>query len=210
MRRMSTRFLVLTCSFIYFIMSASASADAVRPFFTGNMMKRNGLTDEQYIQLWSIGRRPQIEPAAAKEWIYRAHRYDNVMAWFQELGKSNNFARLSYALSTNVVFLKDHISTLTTTNSVLEKSIKDLSSKAEFFYDQMTNAETRAEIATNLANKAEQRLNKVKSDIQSKRDEYQAKYDSASAILKPVYKLFVEAMDKILAKFDEDEEDISK
>ena len=209
MRRMSTRFLVLTCSVVLF-MSASASADAVRPFFTGSMLKRNGLTDEQYIQLWNIGRRPQIEPAAAKEWIYRAHRYDNVMEWFQELGKSNNFARLSYALSTNVVSLKDNISTLTTTNSALEKSIKDLSFKAGLFYDQMTNAEMRAEIATNLANKAEQRLNKVKSDIQSKRDEYQAKYNSASALLRPVYKLFVEAMDKILAKFNDDEEDTSK
>lgn len=210
MRRMSIRFCVVTCSYFYFIVSAFASADAVRPFFTGNMMKRNGLTDEQYIQLWSIGRRPQIEPAAAKEWIYRAHRYDNVMEWFQELGKTNNFARLSYALSTNVVSLKDNISTLTTTNSALEKSVKNLSFKAGLFYDQMTNAEMRAEIATNLANKAEQRLNKVKSDIQSKRDEYQTKYDSASALLRPVYKLFVEAMDKILAKFNDDEEDTSK
>ena len=209
MRRMSTRFLVLTCSVVLFV-SASASADAVRPFFTGSMLKRNGLTDEQYIQLWNISRRPQIEPAAAKEWIYRAHRYDNVMEWFQELGKSNNFARLSYALSTNVVSLKDNISTLTTTNSALEKSLKDLSFKAGLFYDQMTNAEMRAEIATNLANKAEQRLNKVKSDIQSKRDEYQAKYNSASALLRPVYKLFVEAMDTILAKFNDDEEDTSK
>ena len=51
---------------------ASACAFAAPPFVTPAMMKRNGLTDEQYELLWKQGKNPQIDVATARDWIFRA------------------------------------------------------------------------------------------------------------------------------------------
>jgi len=87
------------CKTVLFVVGALACAQMVAaPFVTPNMIKRNGLTDEQYEMLWKMGRSPAIEPAAARDWIFRAGRYQNVTNWLDICGSSNNFAKLSYKL----------------------------------------------------------------------------------------------------------------
>lgn len=75
-----------------------ASLGEATPFITPGMIKRNGLTDEQYAYLWSIGKNPTIDQATARNWIYRANRYTNVVDWLDICGKSNDFAKLSHKL----------------------------------------------------------------------------------------------------------------
>ena len=77
-------------SFIVLCMVALRVSAA--PFLTPEMMKRNGLTDEQYEKLWSMGKKPQIDVGAARQWMYRSSRYGNVMEWLEAIGKTNNFA----------------------------------------------------------------------------------------------------------------------
>lgn len=72
--------------------------DAAPPFVTPAMMKRNGLTDEQYELLWKQGKNPKIDVATARDWIFRASRYTNVVEWLDVCGKTNDFARLSHKL----------------------------------------------------------------------------------------------------------------
>lgn len=71
---------------------------AAPPFVTPSMMKRNGLTDDQYEMLWMQGRNPQIDVASARDWIFRASRYKNVVEWLEACGKTNDFAKLSHKL----------------------------------------------------------------------------------------------------------------
>lgn len=70
------------------------SAFGAPHFVTPEMTLRNGLTDEQYEKLWAIGRSPRISPNAARDWIFRASRYENATNWFGIIGKTNDFARL--------------------------------------------------------------------------------------------------------------------
>ena len=75
------------------ILSATVGIAAPR-FVTPGMIQRNGLTDEQYERLWAQGKRPQITIDAARDWIFRSARYQNVTNWLDVIGKTNNFARL--------------------------------------------------------------------------------------------------------------------
>lgn len=71
---------------------------AAPPFITPAMMKRNGLTDAQYEMLWKQGRNPKIDIATARDWIFRASRYQNVTNWLEICGRTNDFAKLSHTL----------------------------------------------------------------------------------------------------------------
>lgn len=77
---------------------AICASFAAPNFVTPAMMKRNGLTDEQYELLWKQGKNPQIDVATARDWIFRASRYTNVVEWLEICGKTNDFARLSHKL----------------------------------------------------------------------------------------------------------------
>lgn len=72
----------------------SASANVVLP----SMRLRNGLTDEQYDQLFAAGKHPAVDANTARDWMYRAFRYDNVVEWLDTIGKTNNFAALAAKL----------------------------------------------------------------------------------------------------------------
>ena len=74
------------------------AAAAAPNFVTPAMMKRNGLTDEQYELLWKQGKNPQIDIGAARDWIFRSSRYTNVVEWLEICGKTNDFAALSHKL----------------------------------------------------------------------------------------------------------------
>lgn len=68
------------------------------PFVTPGMMKRNGLTDEQYETLWRMGKNPRVDAATMRDWYFKSGRYQNVTNWLDICGTSNNFAKLSYKL----------------------------------------------------------------------------------------------------------------
>jgi len=85
------------------------------------MMKRNGLTDEQYQLLWSQGKRVVIEPSAVREWIFKSSRYTNVVDWLDICGKSNDFAKLSHKLQGDNFVLKE-------TNAVVVAENRELTS----------------------------------------------------------------------------------
>lgn len=94
---------VLACGTLY--------ADSPR-FITSAMRSRNGLTDEQYEFLWSIGKRPSIDTATARDWMFRAARYHNVTNWLGMIGRTNDFAKA-------VQTLGDHVHSLTVTNKAI-------------------------------------------------------------------------------------------
>jgi len=81
--------------------------------------RRNGLTDEQYQYLWSIGKNPQISQKAARDWMFRAGRYTNVVDWLGICGKTNDFAKLSHKLQGDNFALEE-------TNAVVVSENKDL------------------------------------------------------------------------------------
>lgn len=135
------------------LFSIAALAVVAAPhFLTPSMVKRNGLTDEQYELLWSMGKRPQIEPAAAKDWVFRASRYENVKDWLDEIGKTNDFARLA----ARVPALTETNSLLVATNRVLNSEVFQWHSKADYYwygwtnsYAMATNYQSRYSVATN-------------------------------------------------------------
>ena len=188
-------------------------ATSAAPFVTENMMKRNGLTDEQYELLWKQGKNPRIEQSAAREWIFRSSRYQNVVEWIQELGKTNDFAKLAGVLSTNCVELKEAVSSLTTTNSLLAESISrleklkdNLNERNAKLYAAWTNADYQASVESNRAEMAEQHLASAKSSLTERREEYVEKRDDAKlSTTKAIYQTFIDIIDAIIAKMDEEE-----
>ncbi len=204
---MSTRYIT---SLLFSLICTSTLA---APFVTENMMKRNGLTDEQYELLWSQGKRPQIEQSAAREWIFRSSRYDNVVEWLQTLGKTNDFAKLAGVLSTNCVMLKDAVASITAQNTTLSnsfarlKKVKDgLAKRNEELHTAWTNADYQASIESNRAARAEQHLARAKSTLTERREEYVAKRDDAKLqTTKAIYQTFIDIIDAIIAKMDEED-----
>ena len=109
-------------------------------FITPDMVKRNGLTDEQYEALWAIGKNPRIDQSAARDWMFRAARGKNVREWLEVIGKTNDFARLVVpTMETNEV--------LVATNSALRISVEHWKGNAQSWYTRATNELSRADKA---------------------------------------------------------------
>lgn len=104
---------------------------AAPPFITPAMMKRNGLTDEQYQLLWEQGRNPQIDVATARDWIFRSSRYTNVVEWLEICGKTNDFAKLSHKLQGDNFALDETNKAVKAENVVLVRKNKDLETDLE-------------------------------------------------------------------------------
>lgn len=109
------------------------------PFITPDMMKRNGLTDEQYEALWAIGKNPRIDIGAARQWVYRSSRYQNVTNWLGIIGRTNNYA----ALAAKVPWLTEQNDSLVSTNRFLIKSRDEWRELAESWYTTATNRQAR-------------------------------------------------------------------
>lgn len=160
------------------------SSFAAPQFVTPAMMKRNGLTDAQYELLWKQGKNPQIDIATARDWIFRASRYTNVVEWLEICGKTNDFAKLSHKLQ------GDNFA-LTATNGVLAASVREWKRNAE---DWQASAEEWMEAATNNA----ARVERVTAALDEKRAEYVEKRDkSALPTTKALYQAFIDAIDRI-------------
>lgn len=157
---------------------------AAAPFVTPAMMKRNGLTDEQYELLWSQGKNPRIEIGAAREWIFRASRYTNVVEWLEICGRTNDFAKLSHKLQGDNFALIE-------TNGVLAASVREWKRNAE---NWQASAKEWMDAATNSA----ARVERVTAALDEKRAEYVEKRDkSALPTTKAIYQAFIDAIDRI-------------
>ena len=109
----------------------SACAFAAPQFVTPAMMKRNGLTDEQYEMLWNQGKHPQIDIATARDWIFRSSRYANVVEWLEICGKTNDFAKLSHKLQGDNFELAETNKEVVEENAVLVRKNKTLATDLE-------------------------------------------------------------------------------
>lgn len=101
------------------LVALSCAQVGAAPFITPAMIRRNGLTDEQYEMLWKQGKNPTIDIATARNWIYRASRYTNVVDWLDICGQSNDFARLSHKLQGDNFVLEE-------TNKVVKAENREL------------------------------------------------------------------------------------
>lgn len=135
---------------------ACGVAVAAPNFVTPNMMKRNGLTDEQYELLWSQGKRPTVDIAAARDWIFRASRYTNVVEWLEVMGQSNDFARLSHKLQAENFGLLESNKVVVAINKALEREYNTISTKyiaavdrAQQYADAYASATNAFAAATN-------------------------------------------------------------
>lgn len=113
-------------------------------FVTPNMLRRNGLTDEQYELLWKQGKNPKISIAAAREWIFKSSRYQNVTNWLNVCGTTNDFAKLSYKLQDENFVLSDTNKVLVATNSALRVEVASLEPDAKEFRKATKAAEKAA------------------------------------------------------------------
>lgn len=157
---------------------------AAPSFITSSMMKRNGLTDEQYEMLWKQGKNPHIDIAVARDWIFRASRYTNVVEWLDICGKTNDFAKLSHKLQ------GDNFE-LTEINRVLTASVKEWKQNAQ-------NWEASSEEWMNSATNNAARVERVKSALDKKRAEYVEKSEkSIMPTTKAIYQAFIDSIDRI-------------
>lgn len=135
-------------------------------FITPNMMKRNGLTDEQYENFWKIGKNPRIEQAAAREWMFRAYRYGNVTNWLEIIGKTNNFAALSYKLHNDNEILDASNKIYKAWNGTLVKSNEWLNVELEY----TKQYEKTIKDLEKAARKDSKNLGKLRKEVEKFRD----------------------------------------
>lgn len=141
--------------YIFGIVGFALVCHAAPPFVTPAMMKRNGLTDEQYELLWKQGKNPQIDVATARDWIFRASRYTNVVEWLDVCGKTNDFARLSHKLQGDNFALVWTNGALVATNRVLTVELAD----ADIYRKAVKEIEK-------AARKDEKNLAKLRKDLE--------------------------------------------
>lgn len=162
---------------------------AAPPFVTPAMIKRNGLTDEQYEMLWAQGKNPQIDVATARDWIFRASRYTNVVEWLDECGRTNDFARLSHKLQGDNFALIE-------TNGVLAASVREWKRNAE---NWQAFAEAWMDAATNNA----ARVERVTAALDERRAEYVEKRDKAALpSTKALYQAIIDDIDRLKEKLN--------
>lgn len=181
---------------IFAVTLAIANAIAA-PFVTPSMMKRNGLTDEQYQLLWAQGKNPRIGIAEARDWIFRASRYTNVVEWLDTCGRTNDFARLSHRL-------QDDNFTLTMTNSVLTervgalgKRIEDLEVDVQLWRDSFaaeTNRFQNLAIDYTVATNRAARLDAFRAHLTEQRDK------AALPTTKAIYQALLDKIDSYGSK----------
>ena len=160
--------------------SLAAISHAAPPFITPAMMKRNGLTDEQYELLWKQGKNPHIDVATARDWIFRASRYTNVVDWLEVCGKTNDFAKLSHKLQGDNFALSDTNAVLVATNHVLKVELFD----ADIYRKAVKDIEK-------AARKDEKNLAKLRKDLEKYRDK--AKTEAFAELCNALLELLPEA-----------------
>lgn len=161
---------------------------AAPQFITSGMMKRNGLTDEQYQMLWNQGKNPQIDIATARDWIFRASRYTNVVEWLDICGRTNDFAKLSHKLQGDNFALAE-------TNGMLAASVSEWKRNAE---EWQSSAEKWMDSATNSI----ARVKRVTAALDERRAEYVEKRDKSA--IPALYQAFIDAIDKIKEQMGEE------
>lgn len=182
---------------------AAVAAFATPQFMTPSMRLRNGLTDAQYERLWSLGFKPSVDVATARDWVYRASRYENVTNWLAICGATNNFAALASQLQDRADILAREAAAMKTERDTYRAG-----------WDTATNTLTRAyklldaEYAENVAlsnrvASAEARAERVSAALDERRAEYVQKRDAAALLTtKAIYQAFIDAIDRIKEKID--------
>ena len=193
----------------------SLIADAAHNFITQSMMKRRGLTDEQYEMLWSIGAHPRIEVAAARDWIFRASRYKNVKEWLEELGRDNDFAKLA----SRVPGLTETNEVLSVSNKFLRPEASSWRDKAESYWNGWTNSFTiatnyyskyssmsnRVAVAESLAQKRGLLIQSELERLKNEKSDLEEKIASSSYVaLRPWLRLKLLSVDASINKLEED------
>lgn len=139
---------------------------AAPSFVTPAMMKRNGLTDEQYQLLWKQGKNPKIDVATARDWIFRASRYTNVVEWLEICGKTNDFAKLSHKLQGDNFELTETNKAVKAENVVLIRKNKDL----EIDLEDADGYRKAVKEIEKAARKDAKNLDKLRKDLEKYRD----------------------------------------
>jgi len=182
---------------------AVVAAFAAPQFMTSSMRLRNGLTDAQYERLWSLGFKPSVDVATARDWVYRASRYENVTNWLAICGATNNFAALALQFQERANILAGEAAAMKTERDTYRAG-----------WDTATNTLTRAyklldaEYAENVAlsnrvASAEARAERVSAALDERRAEYVQKRDAAALLTtKAIYQAFIDAIDRIKEKID--------
>lgn len=134
---------IISTLFAGIVICLSFAAHAAPPFVTPSMIRRNGLTDEQYELLWSQGKNPKIDIATARDWIFRASRYTNVVEWLDICGRTNDFAKLSHKLQDDNFVLTATNSSMRTEIKNLGKTIRGLDASVAWWKDEYDNATNR-------------------------------------------------------------------
>jgi len=146
------------------ILSATL-AEAAPTFVTPEMTYRRGLTDEQYEHLWKIGRNPRIEPAAARQWMFRSYRYGNTTNWLNIVGQTNDFAKLSYTLQDENFRLEETNTIVVAENNGLWKTNGVLAAKNIVLEQEnweLTETNAVLEVDAKKAQKVEKAADKAK------------------------------------------------
>lgn len=181
------------------------SSFAEPKFVTPAMMKRNGLTDEQYQLLWKQGKNPQIDIATARDWIFRASRYANVVEWLEICGKTNDFAKLSHKLQSDNFALTETNGFLSASVREWKRNAKEWQVSAEKWERNAKEWQVSAEKWMVSATNNIARVERVTAALDEKRAEYVEKRDKSSLpTTKALYQAFIDAIDKITEQMGEE------
>lgn len=169
---------------------------------------RNGLSDAQIDAIFASKTNAQLK-LTARMWQnmnYRIHRFDNMREWLN-LGIEGKLGDRILEVSDARDYFRDAAKIM---SNRWENAQKDIEYLNVIIHTKDSDLNSLSNAFNNLMHAycaTTQRVDNATANLRAKRAEIQAKYDKASAITKPIYKISLDIIDGILEKLEPKKEE---
>ena len=177
--------------------------------FTPDMIKRNGLTDEQIDDIFSH-RTNAVLTVTREMWMnmkYRLHRFDNMRDWLN-LGIEGKLGDEILRVTDTNLYFKARISTLLNEKFQLQTETNYLNYAVQQWKDESTKAWNEYQAQTNLNSMLQQNINTSISNLVERKTALEEKIDDKTYILlRPFLKIELSAIEGIIDRLEGKKED---
>lgn len=177
--------------------------------FTPDMIKRNGLTDEQIDDIFSH-RTNAVLTVTREMWMnmkYRLHRFDNMRDWLN-LGIEGKLGDEILRVTDTNLYFKARVSTLLNEKFLLQSETNYLNYAVKKWESESEKAWSEYQAQTNLNAYLQQNINTSISNLVERKTALEEKIDDKTyLILRPFLKIELAAIENIIDRLEGKKED---
>jgi hypothetical protein len=172
--------------------------------FTPDMIKRNGLTDEQIDDIFSH-RTNAVLTVTREMWMnmkYRLHRFDNMREWLN-LGIEGKLGDEILRVTDTNLYFKSRVSTLLNEKFQLQSETNYLNYAVKKWESESAKAWSEYQAQTNLNASLQSSIDNSLTNLVERKTALQEKIDDNTYILlRPFLKVELAAIEKIIDRLE--------